>query len=234
MSHLTASEDPHDDASARQLAAFSALRDICPGIPASLGNSGGTLLGGDYRFDMTRPGIALYGLHPAGIDADAAQAEEAARLTPAVTWQARLLQHRMAVAGDTVGYNGTYVLDRESRIATIGVGYADGYPRSLGNRAKVEIAGHLVPVVGRVSMDSITVDVTDIDAGVVDAAGHASLLGPAYGLAGWRMMRAPSAMRSLPSSDSGRNGASRVVKRGKPGHKLTRVPRGTGAARDQE
>ena len=183
MSHLTASEDPHDDASARQLAAFSALRDICPGIPASLGNSGGTLLGGDYRFDMTRPGIALYGLHPAGIDADAAQAEEAARLTPAVTWQARLLQHRMAVAGDTVGYNGTYVLDRESRIATIGVGYADGYPRSLGNRAKVEIAGHLVPVVGRVSMDSITVDVTDIDAVVVDAAGHATLLGPAYGLA---------------------------------------------------
>ena len=183
MSHLTASEDPHDDASARQLAAFTKLRELFPGIPASLGNSGGTLLGGDYRFDMTRPGIALYGLHPAGIDAEGVQMEEAATLTPAVTWQARILQHRTALAGDKVGYNGTHVLDRDSRIATVGVGYADGYPRSLGNRAQVEIAGHLAPVVGRVSMDSITVDVTSIDAGKVDAAGHATLLGPAYGLA---------------------------------------------------
>ena len=183
MSHLTASEDPHDDASARQLAAFTKLRELFPGIPASLGNSGGTLLSGDYRFDMTRPGIALYGLHPAGIDAEGVQLEEAATMTPAVTWQARILQHRTALAGDKVGYNGTHVLDRDSRIATVGVGYADGYPRSLGNRAQVEIAGHLAPVVGRVSMDSITVDVTSIDAGKVDAAGHATLLGPAYGLA---------------------------------------------------
>lgn len=183
MSHLTASEDPHDDASARQLAAFTKLREMFPGVPASLGNSGGTLLGGDYCFDMTRPGIALYGLHPAGIDAEGVRMEEAATLTPAVTWQARILQHRVALAGDKVGYNGTHVLDRNSRIATVGVGYADGYPRSLGNRAQVEIAGHLAPVVGRVSMDSVTVDVSSIDAGKVDAAGHATLLGPAYGLA---------------------------------------------------
>ena len=183
MSHLKASEDPHDDASARQLAAFKKVREMFPDVPASLGNSGGTLLGGEYRFDMTRPGIALYGLHPAGIDAEGVQMEEAATLTPAVTWQARILQHRTALAGDKVGYNGTHVLDRDSRIATVGVGYADGYPRSLGNRAQVEIAGHLAPVVGRVSMDSITVDVTSIDAGKVDAAGHATLLGPAYGLA---------------------------------------------------
>ena len=183
MSHLTASEDPHDDASAHQLATFAKLREMFPGVPASLGNSGGTLLGGDYRFDMTRPGIALYGLHPAGIDAEGVQIEEAAILTPAVTWQARILQHRTALAGDKVGYNGTHLLDKDSRIASVGVGYADGYPRSLGNRAKVEIAGHLAPVVGRVSMDSITVDVTSIDPGKVDAATHATLLGPAYGLA---------------------------------------------------
>ena len=183
ISHLTASEDPHDDASARQLAAFTELREIFPGVPASLSNSGGTLLGGDYRFDMTRPGIALYGLHPAGINAEDVQMEEAATLTPAVIWQARILQHRTALAGDSVGYNGTHVLDRDSRIATVGVGYADGYPRSLGNRAQVEIAGHLAPVVGRVSMDSITVDVTSIDSDKVDAAGHVTLLGPAYGLA---------------------------------------------------
>ena len=183
MSHLTASEDPHDDASARQLAAFKKVREMFPDVPASLGNSGGTLLGGEYRFDMTRPGIALYGLHPAGIDAEGVQMEEAAALTPAVIWQARILQHRTALAGDAVGYNGTHILERDSRIATVGVGYADGYPRSLGDRAQVEIAGHLAPVVGRVSMDSITIDVTDIDPDKVDAAGHATLLGPAYGLA---------------------------------------------------
>ena len=183
MSHLTASEDPHDDASARQLAAFTKVREMFPDVPASLGNSGGTLLGGEYRFDMTRPGIALYGLHPAGIDAKGVQVEEAAALTPAVIWQARILQHRTALAGDAVGYNGTHILERDSRIATVGVGYADGYPRSLGDRAQVEIAGHLAPVVGRVSMDSITIDVTDIDPDKVDAAGHATLLGPAYGLA---------------------------------------------------
>lgn len=183
MSHLTASEDPHDDASARQLAAFTKIREMFPDVPASLGNSGGTLLGGEYRFDMTRPGIALYGLHPAGIDAEGVQMEEAAALTPAVIWQARILQHRTALAGDAVGYNGTHILERDSRIATVGVGYADGYPRSLGDRAQVEIAGHLAPVVGRVSMDSITIDVTDIDPDKVDAAGHATLLGPAYGLA---------------------------------------------------
>ena len=183
MSHLTASEDPHDDASARQLAAFTKVREMFPDVPASLGNSGGTLLGGEYRFDMTRPGIALYGLHPAGIDAEGVQMEEAAALTPAVIWQARILQHRTALAGDAVGYNGTHILERDSRIATVGVGYADGYPRSLGDRAQVEIAGHLAPVVGRVSMDSITIDVTDIDPDKVDTAGHATLLGPAYGLA---------------------------------------------------
>ena len=183
MSHLKASEDPHDDASARQLAAFKKVREMFPDVPASLGNSGGTLLGGEYRFDMTRPGIALYGLHPAGIDAEGVQMEEAAALTPAVIWQARILQHRTALAGDAVGYNGTHILERDSRIATVGVGYADGYPRSLGDRAQVEIAGHLAPVVGRVSMDSITIDVTDIDPDKVDAAGHATLLGPAYGLA---------------------------------------------------
>ena len=82
-----------------------------------------------------------------------------------------------------VGYNGTHVVTRDSRIATLGVGYADGYPRSLGNIAKVEIGGRLAPVVGRVSMDSITVDVTDIDEAVLSNAGFATLLGAPYPLA---------------------------------------------------
>ena len=183
MSHLTAAEDLHDPASARQLEGFLSLRALFPDVPASLGNSAGTLLGSDYAFQMTRPGIALYGLHPAGLDAAGIQRDEATSLTPAVIWQARILQHRQAAKGDAVGYNGTYVLKRDSRIVTLGIGYADGYPRSLGNRAQVDIGGQMAPVVGRVSMDSITVDVTDINADLVDATDHATVLGPHYDLA---------------------------------------------------
>ena len=183
MSHLTSGEDRQDPATAHQLAAFGQLRALFPDVPASLGNSAGTLLGPDYAFSMTRPGIALYGLHPAGMNTEGVQQDEAACLSPAVTWQARILQHRQASKGEAVGYNGTFVLERESRIATVGVGYADGYPRSLGNRAKVMIGGIAAPVVGRVSMDSITVDVTDLDAGLVETAGHATVLGSGYSLA---------------------------------------------------
>jgi len=183
MSHLSASEDLDDAASTRQLSAFTSWRDRLPAMPASLANSGGSFLGAPYHFDLIRPGIALYGLHPAGADMTGAQNGESMALHPAVTWQARILQHRRAKAGDAVGYNGTYVVARDSRIATLGVGYADGYPRSLGNRAKVDIGGNMAPVVGRVSMDSITVDVTDIDEAVVDEAGHATVLGPLYPLA---------------------------------------------------
>lgn len=183
MSHLSASEDLDDASSSRQLAEFATLRNGLPNMPASLANSGGSFLGAPYHFDMTRPGIALYGLHPAGADMSGSQPEEARALCPAVTWTARILQHRRATAGDKVGYNGTYAVTRDSRIATIGVGYADGYPRSLGNLAKVDIGGQMAPVVGRVSMDSITVDVTDIDEAVVDGAGFATLLGDGYPLA---------------------------------------------------
>ena len=183
ISHLSASEDLNDAASARQLGDFTTLRDSLPEMPASLANSGGSFLGEPYHFDLTRPGIALYGLHPAGADMTGPQPDEANSLRPAVTWQARVLQHRRASAGDAVGYNGMHVVTRDSRIATLGVGYADGYPRSLGNRAKVEIGGQMAPVVGRVSMDSITVDVTDIEEAVVDSAGFATLLGDHYTLA---------------------------------------------------
>jgi len=183
MSHLTAAEDLTDASSARQLANFTALRDKLPAMSASLANSGGCFLGAPYHFDLTRPGIALYGLHPAGLQMTGPQPEESRLLRPAVTWQARILQHRRARAGDAVGYNSTHVLTRESRIATLGVGYADGYPRSLGDKAKVEIGGQVAPVIGRVSMDSITVDVTTIDEAVVDGAGFATILGDSYPLA---------------------------------------------------
>lgn len=155
MSHLVSAEIDNDPTNARQLDAFNEIRSCFAGIPASLANSAGSLLSAAYHFQMTRPGIALYGAHPAGMPTD--------KLTRVVTWQARIVQLRYAKAGDHVGYGGTYVLNRDSRIATIGVGYADGYNRKLGSKATVLIGPQTAPVIGRVSMDSITVDVTDID-----------------------------------------------------------------------
>jgi alanine racemase len=183
MSHLTAGEDLADESSDRQLASFARLRAALPDLPASLANSGGTLRGGGFHMALNRPGIALYGLHPAGLDATGDQSDQAASLHPAVTWQARILQRRTAAAGDRVGYNGTHQLQRDSHIFTLGVGYADGYPRSLGNLATVTIAGMSAPVIGRVSMDSITIDVTDLDQARLATASHAEILGAGYALA---------------------------------------------------
>ncbi len=128
MSHLSSAEVTGDPTNAAQLAAFNELRSWFPGMPASLANSAGSMLSPDFHFQMTRPGIALYGAHPADHPTD--------KLAPAVSWQARIMQVRRAKAGDRVGYGGTHQLGRDSTIATIGVGYADGYNRMLGGKAR--------------------------------------------------------------------------------------------------
>jgi alanine racemase len=156
MSHLSSAEVTGDPTNASQLAAFNELRSWFPGMPASLANSAGSMLSPDFHFQMTRPGIALYGVHPGDIPTG--------KLAPVVRWQARIMQVRRAKAGDRVGYGGTHQLGRDSTIATIGVGYADGYSRMLGGKAQVLIGSQTAPVVGKVSMDSMTVDVTDVDA----------------------------------------------------------------------
>ncbi len=155
MSHLVSGELIDDPVNVRQLANFNKFHRSFSAIPASLANSAGSFLGRNYHFSMTRPGLALYGIHPSE-DLDNP-------LQPAFDWQARILQIRNAVAGDKVGYGGTYQLDRDSQIATLGVGYADGYRRQLGGVATVSIGGRPAPVIGRVSMDSITIDVTGFD-----------------------------------------------------------------------
>ena len=156
MSHLSSAEVTSDPTNASQLAAFNELRSWLPGMPASLANSAGSMLSPDFHFQMTRPGSALYGVHPGDIPTG--------KLAPVVRWQARIMQVRRAKAGDRVGYGGTHQLGRDSTIATIGVGYADGYSRMLGGKAQVLIGSQTAPVVGKVSMDSMTVDVTDVDA----------------------------------------------------------------------
>jgi len=159
MSHLASADDPADAKNEAQRATFDRLRVKLPHAMASLAASDGLMLGRPYHYDLVRPGYALYG----------GQAFRGGRtpVTPIVTVEAKILQVRDVQAGETVGYSGTWRASRTSRIAIIAAGYADGIARALSasNGQKggaVSIGGVLAPIVGRVSMDLITIDVTDI------------------------------------------------------------------------
>jgi len=123
------------------------------GVRRHLSNSAG-LAYPEARFDAVRPGLALYGI---------ANAEPLKKLLPILTWKARVLAVNQVPAGAAIGYGGTFVTSRASRIAVLGVGYADGYSRRWSGLGKVGLRGGFAPVVGRVSMDLISVDVTDLD-----------------------------------------------------------------------
>jgi alanine racemase len=157
MSHLASADLPGNKTSAKQLALFREVRRLFPGVPASLANSAGIMLGPDYHFDLTRPGIMLYG---------AEASSEWAPLRPVATAEARVLLVRDVAAGEAVGYGGEQTMTRPSRIATLGAGYADGYHRITGSSdtrlgGRVAIDRRIAPLVGRVSMDLMTADVTD-------------------------------------------------------------------------
>ena len=153
MSHLVSSEIPDDRLNPVQLAQFNAARSKLPASPASLANSSGIFLGQDYGFDLVRPGAALYGINPTP---DAPNP-----MRPVVRLSARVLSVRDISPGDTVGYNAAWAAARPTRIATAALGYADGFLRSLSGRAVACFDGTPVPLVGRVSMDLTTFDVTD-------------------------------------------------------------------------
>ena len=156
MSHLASADQPAAESNTTQLAHFTALQSHFQArIPAySLANTAGILLGEGYHFDLTRPGIGLYGGSP--------DPQAPAGFTPVARWLGSVLQVRQLPAGVPVGYGGTYQTSQEQTIVTLSTGYADGYLRNLGNRACVAINGRLAPVVGRVSMDLLTVDVTEL------------------------------------------------------------------------
>jgi alanine racemase len=173
MSHLVISEVPAHPLNRQQLDAFRAVRALFPSIPASLANSAGIYLGPGFHFDLVRPGIALYGATPGP--------EVPAPMHVVVTAEARILAIRDAAADETVGYGATVQLRLPTRIAVLAVGYADGYHRITNSSdprkaAHVRIRGEAAPLLGRVSMDLIAVDVTDIK----DAArgDWAELFGP--------------------------------------------------------
>ncbi len=174
MSHLACAEETANPMSEIQLENFLNIRSKLSNVPASLANSAGILLNSKFHFDVLRPGIALYGgdsLIPT-----------AAALKPVVHLAGKILQVREVPSGDSVGYGATWVAERDSRIAIVSAGYADGYFRTstaknIGDTAYCCIDGSKAPVVGRVSMDMITIDVTDIETLRVARGEFVELLG---------------------------------------------------------
>lgn len=174
MSHLACADDPDHPHNARQRTAFNRRRAQLPDAPASLAASDGLMLGADFHYDLVRPGYALYG----------GQAFKGGPtpVAPVVTVEARVLQVRTLKSGDTVGYSATWVAQRRTRLAIVAAGYADGVARALSaatgkGGGAVLVAGERAPIVGRVSMDLITVDVTDV-AGEVARGDLVTLVGP--------------------------------------------------------
>ena len=170
MSHLACAEEVDHPLNARQLDAFRAASARLPAAPRSLANSSGIFLGRPYHFDLARPGVALYGVNPTP--------DKPNPMTQVVRLQGRILQVREIDASQTVGYGATHRVTERTRIATVAVGYADGYLRSLSNRGSAWIGDLRVPVLGRVSMDLITLDVTGAAAEAVRPGMFVDLIGP--------------------------------------------------------
>ncbi|MGQ0675132.1 MAG: alanine racemase [Rhodospirillales bacterium] len=170
MSHLACADEPDHRLNRRQRDAFRAALTLVPGVRASLAASSGIFLGRDFHFDLARPGVALYGANPLpGKPNPMAQV---------VGLKARILQVRDVDRGETVGYGAAHRFIRRRRIATVGVGYADGFLRSLSNRGCAMLGGVPAPIVGRVSMDLITLDVSDAPGALQRAGETVELIGP--------------------------------------------------------
>ena len=154
MSHLACADELDETMSRRQRDDFAAALARLPAAPASLAASSGIFLGPDYLFDMVRPGVCLHGVNP--------RPGQPNPLRPVVRLQAKILQIRDVDTPQTVGYGATHRFAGPARLATLAAGYADGYLRSLSGRGTAHIGETAVPVVGRVSMDLITVDITRV------------------------------------------------------------------------
>src|SRR5690348_9580468 len=168
ISHLVVAEDPKHGKNAEQRRLFLAARRKLPPAPASLAASSGIFLGTDFHFDMVRAGAALYGINPL--------TDQLNPMAQVIRVKGKIVQVRDVDRGETVGYGAEHRMDRGGRIATVAVGYADGWFRSSQNRAMASIAGRQVHVVGRISMDLMTLDVTGLDPGLVQAGGFADLI----------------------------------------------------------
>jgi alanine racemase len=179
MSHLACSEIPDHPLNEKQLRLFHEVRFLYRGIPSSLANSSGVFLGAGAHCDMVRPGVALYGVNPTPGRAN--PMKEVVRL------EARILNVRHVQKGDTVGYDAMWTAGRASRIAVAAVGYADGIARALSSSdarpgAEAIIAGQRCPVAGRISMDLMAIDITDLPDLVGRRGEFATLIGDGIGV----------------------------------------------------
>jgi len=190
MSHFACADEPSHPLNATQMAGFRDVRALFPDIPGSLANSSGIFLGPDAHHDLVRPGAALYGVNPTPSHLNL--------MRPVVRLEGRIIQVREVAAGQTVGYGAAWTARRPTRIAVVAVGYADGYPRAAGaseakSGAEVVVAGRRCPIAGRISMDLLAIDVSDLpedmprrgdwaaliddDVGVDEIASHAGTIG---------------------------------------------------------
>ncbi|MDK4717840.1 alanine racemase [Rhizobium sp. CNPSo 3968] len=170
MSHLASADDPDSAQNEDQRIEMQRIAGEFAQFPVCFANSGGIFLGETFHGMLVRPGIALYG--------GAATGGAKNPMEPVVRLDVAVVQVRTVSSNTRVGYGGTYVTAGEARLATIAAGYADGLPRSLSGRGAVYCDGIRLPVVGRVSMDSITVDITDLPEGRLTLGSFVEVLGP--------------------------------------------------------
>ncbi|GLR81489.1 alanine racemase [Azospirillum oryzae] len=170
MTHLACADEFDNPMTGEQLDRFRAALTRLPKAKASFANSSGIFHGKDHHFDLARPGCALYGVNPTPHLPNP--------MRDTVRLDAKLLQVRNCDASMTVGYGAAHKVAGPARIATIGVGYADGYMRSLGGKGHIFVDGVAAPIVGRISMDLITIDVTGLSESAAHAGRMVELIGP--------------------------------------------------------
>ena len=174
MSHLGCADTPAHPGNAAQLACFAQLADLLPGIRRSLAASSGSFLGRDFHFDMIRPGAALYGVNP--------MPGRPNPMRRAVRLQGRVVQTRIVEAGTSVGYGAHWTATQRSRIATVAIGYADGLLRATGGRGDASLSDGdtetRLPIIGRISMDSLALDATALGAREIAPGALVDLIGP--------------------------------------------------------
>ncbi len=172
MSHLACGDDRNDNKNERQRHLFEKCCLHFGSVKLSLANSAGIFLGNQFHYDLVRPGAAIYGLQPIR--------NEINKIQQIVQIKAKILQTFFVDANATVGYGATFRTTRKSRLATVSIGYGDGYFRTLGNRGCGYVGTTKVPIVGRISMDLITFDVTDVAEKDTFPGAMIELIGPNY------------------------------------------------------
>jgi alanine racemase len=174
LSHLACADEPGHALNETQRRRFAAACASLPGVPASLAASSGIFLGPAYHFDLVRPGAALYGVNP--------QPGGPNPMHQVVRLQGQIVQTREIDRGESVGYGATHVAAAPGRLATVAIGYADGWLRAFSGKGCGRIGGRRVPLVGRVSMDLVVFDATGVDPALARPGGFVELLGAEYGV----------------------------------------------------